>query len=99
MTKPELLGRLDTNMHRIQVLLANGDRRRKSALKVSNQEYPRLRSMAVDHLMTQTVYLVAVRNVLERPSSLYAKDVNAEINAEAERLIELLRDPGGNDDA
>lgn len=99
MTKPELLERLDSNMHRIRVLLANGNRDLKMELKISNQDYPRWKELAIDHLMTQSVYVVAVQNVLDKPSTLYAKDIRAEINAETERLLEVLRGPGEEDES
>lgn len=99
MTKPELLEQLDTNIHRIRVLLANRNRDLKMELKISNQEYPRWKKMAIDHLMFQSVYLVAAHNVLSKPKSLFAKDVEAEIRAEEERLLDVLQDPGDDDDA
>lgn len=84
-----LLKQLGPVMHRCQVLMANGDKRLKMALGISNQDYQSAKEAAIHRSFDTEIYAIAAQKVLNSPNSLYARNVKSEVAAEFRRLIKM----------
>lgn len=88
-TTKEQPGWLRSALAHVQVLLANGDQRRKSALQVTNQEFPELRNRAVAAIIVLAAQATAAETTL-RTCGYVNTGVRMEYERQLRHMLEAV---------